>query len=64
MKIKCLHPIIVLLPASGSRYYGSVTVALDTVVVNQEGHSQEGQAVESAYRKLAEDFGLDTIEPG
>ncbi|XP_041936026.1 uncharacterized protein si:ch211-91p5.3 isoform X2 [Alosa sapidissima] len=48
----------------GTRYYGSVTVVLDTELQDQDGQLQEGDAIESAYGKLAESFGLDKAKPG
>ncbi|XP_076159407.1 uncharacterized protein LOC143142424 [Alosa pseudoharengus] len=48
----------------GTRFYGSVTVVLDTELQDQDGQLQEGDAIESAYRKLAESFGLDKAKPG
>lgn len=49
---------------SGTVYYGIVTVALNNQVVVSDGCVQEGEATESAYRKLAYQLGLTSLKGG
>lgn len=49
---------------SGTIYYGIVTVTLNNQEVASDGCVQEEDAIKSAYRKLAYQFGLTSLEGG
>ncbi|KAF5901393.1 uncharacterized protein DAT39_008886, partial [Clarias magur] len=50
--------------SSNTVFYGDVTVVLDNQEVVSDGCAQEEEAIESAYRKLANQFGLTSREDG
>lgn len=59
-----MESVLFELSVPGTIYYGIVTVDLNNQEIVSDGCVQEEEAIESAYRKLASQFGLTSIEGG
>lgn len=59
-----MENLLCVLSIPGNIYYGIVTVELNNQEVVSDGCDNEQEATESAYRKLACQFGLTPLEGG